>query len=230
MVDTIVSGGGPLDSYESTSLGYQPPTRIGTDVATYVRRQFGDESAVQIVDTDIIRWINSAQESIVNRNKVLKARSSTYSIVGVTDYSLPGFNIQQVEGLWYNGSVLPGKTFAQAQLDMAGRVGDGEPIFWYEWGGTFRLWPSPPSVQKIELYYTMRPTPIAILADTLSVPDKYFQAVVAYCLQQAYEMDEDSQTALSKGQQFDSTVNTFGEEDRTAQNMTYQTITIVEDF
>jgi hypothetical protein len=44
-------------------------------------------------------------------------------------------------------------------------------------------------------------------------------------MQQAYEMDEDFQNSAAKMQQFEAGLNEKSEEERTAQNMTYETIT-----
>ena len=41
-------------------------TKTVSDIATDVKRTFGDEAGVQVNDTDIARWINSAQIEIVS--------------------------------------------------------------------------------------------------------------------------------------------------------------------
>ena len=40
-------------------MSYLTSTYTGTDVSSYVKRQFGDESGVQITDEDIVHWINA---------------------------------------------------------------------------------------------------------------------------------------------------------------------------
>ena len=85
-------------------------------------------------------------------------------------------------------------------------------------------------LDKTDLYYTQRPAPVTSTSDTLSLPDKYYQDVVRYCLQQAYEMDEDMANSQAKAQQFDASLNEKSEEERTAQNMTYEKITVYDDY
>jgi len=65
---------------EVPSMSYGAKTRLVSEVITAVQRQFGDESGVQLENTDIIRWINDAQDVIVAKNKVLKAKSTTAAV------------------------------------------------------------------------------------------------------------------------------------------------------
>lgn len=209
-------------------------TRLVSEVMTAVKRQFGDESGVQLENDDIIRWINDAQDTIVAKNKVLKAKSSTTSVENQATYTFPTDNIHQIESIHYGGVRIPNMTFAQAEDQIftadPNLTALGEPVLWYEWAGTFTFWPAPQTVKSIDLYYTQRPTPIQFETDYLSVPDKYYQDVIRYVMQQAYEMDEDIQSSQLKQKQFDDSLNEKSEEERTAQNMTYDTITVYSDY
>lgn len=228
---SIFDGGGPLSDFTSTAVGYQPSTRTGQDIAAQVRRQFGDEAGVQLLDVDIVGWINDAQEAISNVNRVIKARARLDSIKGVSTYQFPNRDIQQIESLHYNSTLLENVTYAEAE--QSGKIGDtitqGQPRCWWEWGGSFTFWPTPPDSQRIDLRYSMRPTRLSSLSDTLGVPDKYYATVRLYVMQQAYELDENFNASQLKSNQFEANLSIFGEEERTAQNMTYETITIVHD-
>ena len=209
-------------------------TRTVQEVLTAVQRQFGDESGVQLENNDIIRWINDAQDIIVAKNKVLKAKSTTPAVAGQASYTFPSDNIHQIESIHYNGYRVPNMGFPEAEEQIFKAdplaVSLGDPVLWYEWAGTFTFWPAPNDTHNIDLYYTQRPTHVTQVSDVLSVPDKYYQDVVRYCMQQAYEMDEDMANSQAKGQQFDASLNEKSEEERTAQNMTYDTITVYDDY
>lgn len=212
-------------------MSYGPSTRTVADVMRAVKRTFGDESGVQLEDADVFMWINDAQDEIVRRNQVLKATSTSLSVVGQKDYSYPNDLILKVESIHYDGQRLENISFAQAEesiIHNSNLVNRGTPEFWYEWAGKFSFLPVPDTALSITMYYTKKPARIALVGDLLSVPDKYYQNVVAYVLQQAYEMDEDWQASQVKQQQFDLSLNDMGEEERTAQNMTYQTVTVVD--
>jgi hypothetical protein len=204
-----------------------------TMVKAAVTRVFGDESGVQIEDNDIIMWVNDATEEITNRNKILKGTSTLASVIGQASYTFPAVQIHEVEALHYDGGVLPNMTFAQAEESLVGNgslmTQAGTPELWYEWGGTFSFWPVPNAVKTITLYYTLRPVRITGMGDTLTIPDKYYQNILNYVLQKAYELNEDWVASQAKGQQFDASVADMGEEERNAQNLTYPVITLVGD-
>lgn len=212
---------------------YGPSTRTVLEVRHAVQRAFGDESGVQLEDADLFMWINDAQDEIVNRNKILKGTSTTASVVGQQDYTIdPSVLVHQIEAIHYGGALLSNISFVEAENRVISSNSSlsqgGEPSMWWEWAGKFSLWPIPATVQPIVFYYTKRPVRITQTTDLLSVPDKYYQSLVRYVLQQAYEMDEDWQASQVKGQQFDAAISDMGEEERTAQNMTYATVQVIE--
>lgn len=214
-------------------MSYSPPTRLVSEVMTAVKRQFGDESGVQLEDSDIVRWINDAQDVIVSKTKVLKAKSTIVATPEQGAYTFPSENIYQIESIHYDGARIPNMGFPEAEEHIFGTdpLGEalGNPVLWYEWAGTFTFWPAPNDNKNIDLYYTKRPERVSLSTDILSLPDRYYQDIVRYVLQQAYEMDEDLGNAQAKGAQFEQSINEFSEENRTAQNMTYSTITIYDN-
>jgi len=231
----VIDGGNAFSTFEEDAPNYvgsfSGASRTVQDVALSVRRQFGDDAGVQIEDQDIIRWVNEAQDVIVNRNRILKARSVVTSIRGQARYRWPDERILQVESIHYDGIAIPNVPFPEAERWFSeNSTLSGPPQVWYEWAGAFTFVPTPDAEKEIELYLTLKPTLIANLSDTLSVPDKYFSDVVRYVMLQAYEMDEDWDAVKTKQQQFDASVNELGEEERTAQNMTYPVIQCVDDW
>ena len=227
---SIIDGGNAYSTFnDAPNTGsYGDSTRTVLEVQQSVKRSFGDESGVQLSDTDIIRWINDAADEIVKRNRILKAAATVQSVVGQQDYSFPSQGILQIEALHYAGVRLPNMAFAQAEEQVIGQADTGEPILWYEWGGKFSFYPVPPTSQIISIYYTRAPNRVSLSTDSIPVSDKYYNDVVRYVLQQAYEMQEDPQMSQIKGQQFDASLAAMGEEEREAQNMTYPSVTILD--
>ena len=58
-------------------MSYNNPTKTVGDVGAAVKRIFGDESGVQLVDNDIVVWTNEAQHAIADSTKVVKAQGKT---------------------------------------------------------------------------------------------------------------------------------------------------------
>lgn len=211
-------------------------TRKVSDVARFVKRQFGDEAGVQITDADIYDWVNSAQLEICDRNRIITSQAATNAVNGQSQYTLSGLNIISIVSIHFDGGILPCVEFAQAeQIINEATGGTGEdlasvPVLWYEWDNKITLWPTPTEdiTDGIVIYYNQSPTDVTALTDYLSVPDKYFRAVCSYCMAQAYELDEAFSESDAQMQYFTMALDVRNEEERTAAEVTYPSITIVE--
>lgn len=208
-------------------------TRRVSDVADSVKRQFGDEDGVQLTNTDIIRWVNEAQSAVAHKLRNLKAKSTGLSVIGQADYTFPTDRIIQVESLHYKGVKVENLSFPLAEerimSDDPDRIRVGRPLVWYEWANTFTLWPTPESVESITLYYTQTPLPVLSLTDLLTIPDKHFDQLVFYVMSKAYELDEEFEASAAQRQLFENGLLDLNDEERTAQHMTYSTITFIDD-
>lgn len=232
----IIDGGNAFSDFTSAPTGgsFSPIEKTVGDVMRAVKRVFGDESSVQLEDADIVGWINDAQMEVVRTNGVLKAKSTLAATPGQREYAFPSVGIHKIDAVHYRGYRLPNISIAQAQENMimgnddSNRIGGG-PQGWYEWAGKLVVWPATDTDENLELFYTARPQNVDSTPTTkLGLPDKYYTAIVDYVLARAYEMDEDLQASQNKNTQFDTKVAQMGEEERTAQNMTYSVITLVD--
>lgn len=214
-------------------MSLRPSTRTFGALALDIKRIFGDESGVQLDDSDIQRWANSAQMEIVTSNKAIKARSTSLSAVGQATYTFPDVQIQQVASLHYDNMRLENVPFAEAERYVMSydpeQIETGTPRIWYEWDGEFTVWPKPDDVKTFTLYFTAYPDELTgDTAQALSVPDKFYNAVVDYILSKAYEMDEDMQASGMAEQRFRAALEGQMEDERQAQHMTYPVILEVD--
>lgn len=232
---TIVDGGNAFSEFTEADTGgrYAPITRTAGQVMQAVKRKFGDESGVQLEDADLIAWINDAQDAIVNKNKILKAKSTVNLVAGQNEYTFPAENIQQIESVLIDGKRIRNMTVSQAEETISENdpqhLAEGFPTFWYEWAGELTFWPTPVEDGQLILRYTSKPLVVVATSDKLALPDTYYQDVVNYVLKQAYEMDENESMMNVKGQEFDASLAARGEEERTSQHMVYELITIIDD-
>jgi hypothetical protein len=189
-------------------------TKTVADVITAVKRQFGDESSVQINNSDIIRWVNDAQVEIAIKNPEVNAGMVQINVVAnQTVYPLltniPDILI--VHSIHFDGQYLENLPFTDAQQTII-RSGDttttDTPYFWYEYAGTMNLWPKPNASKALGLtvFYSKQPTLITTDSAPLTVADSYFKAIVDYCLTQAHELDENFSAAQVKAQQFETSL------------------------
>lgn len=205
-------------------------TRRATELAEHVKRQFGDESGVQITDTDILRWINDGIRELSVKLRPLKGKASTTTVVGQANYSLPSGSAVQIESIHIGNRKIEGVSFAQAEESMGGSQKlSGAPSFWYEWGGEVTFWPEPSTVEPITIFYTRMPDAITDMAALLPIPDKHYESVIAFVLSRAYELDEQFDAANVQRNLFLSRIGEQVDEELTGQTLTYPTITFVEE-
>lgn len=213
-------------------------TKSSADVINDVQRAFGDESGFQITTSDIIRWINNAQLEIAMRNpEILPAVAVANSTQGQTDYPLLANvpNVMTLQSVHYRSRPVKNLPFQEAELYLM--KGDnvqnptGQPIFWYERAGIVTFYPGTPDTGTgyVKFFYQKKPDTITGASQTLGLPDLYYNAIVDFCLEQAYLLDENAQLASVAGTKFDQAVMRL--QNRTnAQSDYYPFITDVDDW
>lgn len=117
------------------------------EIADYVKRAFGDESAVQISDLDILRWVNAAQRELATRNNVLRGVATTHITAGVHEYDLSGIPISKIHSLYVCGQPIDHRSFQHAEEYIISqdpeRTAVGMPRIWWKWGNVIGFWPTP---------------------------------------------------------------------------------------
>jgi hypothetical protein len=196
-------------------------TRTGQEVATEVTRIFGDDSLIEITNADLLRWINMAQREIASANKTIKSSATRDIVANQTLYIIPSnIPIFQIQALFVNGLPVKPVSFQMAQemiqSDDPSLKYIGQPKIWYEWDGDIYIHPAPEKdiVDGLVIYYIQQPDDIALLADTLQVPDRFYNQIVDYVLGQAYRLDENWQATQYQDARFRDSMNRIvGQED-----------------
>jgi len=193
-------------------MGIELRTKTVANVFNAVKRQFGDESGVQITDEDILRWINAAQLEIVSRNAELNTATAILnSVENQADYALVEqipdiFNIQSIH---FRNRKIPNLTFQEAE-DRNGSFEStaDAPEYWFTRNGIVTFYPAFAGSEEsaIKVYYNKRPTDVSTTSDLLSVGDNYYNSVINFCMKQAYLLDENGQLATLVGTDFDNSV------------------------
>jgi hypothetical protein len=209
------------------------------EITNRVRRIFGDDDGAQIQDTDIFQWVNSAQRQICTDNEeLLEAIALTDIVAGQQDYSTPS-DLNVLRSLMYNNFRLRGLSFAQfneyidgfkAPVSQGG-YGNANPLVYMLYGGTITLFPTPNQnlTSGLRVYYSKFPATVSSMGDTLGVPDRYIESVIQFCLREAYEMDENADMAILKGNQFATQVQKLKDQEKKSTTEYYPTITTLPE-
>jgi hypothetical protein len=209
------------------------------EILDSVKRSFGDESGVQVTDTDIIRWINQGMRMFVMQNEnLLVTEGFANAVANQQTYGLPA-DLLVLRGLRYreNGGTqyfkLQGYDLAKFNEQIDGwdgsTEGPGVPLLYTVIGSNFSVWPLPTeaSASGFKITYHRTPVEVATTVDEPELPILYHELLINYCLQQAYELDEDWEAAGNKVSQVDRDANLLrGREDWKIQE-TYPVINVL---
>lgn len=207
-----------------------------TDIKIRVKRQFGDEAAIQIQDEDIFRWITDAQLEIIRQNEsLLQTTAVASTIVDQDEYTLPT-DLMTLHSVKYNNFTLKGMNLVDFEEHIDGsdsrdNFTNGTPQVYYVWAGKFTLFPRPDTAltNGLKIYYTKKPNPVASDTDSLSVPEQYHNAIVNFCLQQAYELDEDWEASGNKASQMQEDLARLKEDQNWNTRATYPVISVLAE-
>lgn len=214
---------------------------IVSDILARVKRQFGDESGVQITDTDIKRWINDGMRQIVQTNEGLLEKAGTTNLVANTqEYALPTdlLILKQITCKPFGFTVytkMQGFSFTDFnnKVDAWQDGGNfkGIPQIFTIFAKNIILWPTPETsaTDGLKLYYNRIPTDVVNDSDTPEIPTLYHETLVDYCLQKAFEMDEDFEAVGVKAGEVNNQLATMRGRDDWKQQDTYPTITVLPE-
>lgn len=212
-----------------------------SEIQTRVKRQFGDESGVQLTDADIIRYINEGQRQIVMQNEgLLEKTAMSNSVANQQEYSLP-VDILILRAVKYKSPddlsyyKLKGMSYQQFDEQVDGwdgtAYGTATPMMFTQFAANISLFPIPDRsmTNGIKIYYNRIPVDVTTGADTPDLPALYHDALVKQCLQLAYELDEDWEAAQTKATQLDADVAVLRGRSDWKQEDLYQTITVRQE-
>lgn len=205
-----------------------------SEIGTRVKRAFGDEAGVQIDDNDIIRWINDAQKEISSAQAILEVSATATIAAGQENYTLPA-DVQNLFSVWYDGSKLNPMSMREAEeyitaVGTPSKQPSGPPQICWAYAEVLHFWPIPSQTitDGLKLFYSRFPVAVTSINDTPELDVKYHKMIVDYCLQQAYELDEDWQASQTKASQFSENLSGMSNDEKWTQQGLYPTITVLQ--
>jgi hypothetical protein len=164
------------------------------------------------------------------------AVAMTNVVAGQADYPLVSNvpTVLTVQSIHFNNLPVKNLSFQEAEtfLMTEGNTGQtGDPEFWYERGGIVTLYPIPDTsiTNGLKFYFNKRPADITTNSQVLSVPDHYYNTLIAFVLEQAYLLDENVQLAGAAAQKFEQGITQMKERTQT-QSDYYPVIGQVEEY
>jgi hypothetical protein len=199
-----------------------------SEIATRVKRQFGDEGGAQITDADIIRWVNDAQTEIAVANDLLQVSATTATVAGTQKYTIPS-NLLILRAAKWKGLKLQAITMEEADATMIANTSPaGDPTQFWQFARQVYLWPIPLAngSTDLTLYFTRQPVQVTVVGDTPELPVQYHPRIVEYCIAQAAELDDNLAQYQLKMAQFENGVTKLKDNADWDSQDTYPTISV----
>lgn len=176
------------------------------ELQTFAKRQFGDESGVQITDVDIARWVNMGCVEICSKNKILQGSASVTGTIdqGTYDLSTIALDMIAIEDVSYGGrSLEQSDNSGIKKLLGTSTAESGGPLYWYTWSNAIKLWPVPTTAELLSIDYIKVPPKVSGAGDLLPLPDIYYERILNFVLAKAYELDEDPTNSANQRRLFE---------------------------
>lgn len=202
------------------------------EIVTSVQRQFGDESGVQITQTDIIRWINQAMIDIARKTDCIQDHKEASITGGDASYGLPD-DFLNVRKVTYNDTPLQPTTMEMADIMWPDRIvsstGSGQPAYYYVWARVLYLYPAPASSGSgnLDIYYSRLPAIVDDVLDIPEIPATYHEDIEKYCLSKAKELDDSMDESALLKKIYEDRVNESRYEENNPRSDSYPAVRLI---
>lgn len=178
-----------------------------SDILIRVQRTFGDEAAVQVTGDDVLRWINDAQQEAANQIlDLLPVVGYIDTVLDQPSYTVP-VTMKALKEVYYKDSTTLAyfqlRYMSMYQLSQVADGWDGAvypsyiPALYTREADKLTIFPIPRETfpQGIKIHYSRYPVALTDTDENLDLPEYLDQYVVDFCMNRAYEMDEDWEAA-----------------------------------
>lgn len=157
---------------------------------TELRVRIGSPIPADISDVALTSILNYTQREIATKYKFLKYRveGSIPTVIGTSDYTLPS-NVNVVRAVWDVTNKVKlrkaGERFnAEALVDYST---NGKPLWYWRFGTSVRLYPTPDAVYTIKYIGKQIPTDLVAGGDLFTLPDPWLDGMLKLARSKYYD-------------------------------------------
>ena len=179
-----------------------------------IKRQFGDEYNVIVVDEDIFYWIHEAELDIIRQtasNDIqIQVTANTFPVliqgnamvkrVSINNRALSYTTRNELDGLAYSLSA------------------EGTPTQWYWESNKVHLHPVPKvdDLFNVDVIYCRVPTELTSDTGQFTVPEVFHEDIVKYCIARAHNKNMNWKAAEAEMEAYDRNVSSRRNESQSA--------------
>jgi len=195
-----------------------------------VKAQFGEEGDVQITDAHVIRWINRGARDIAIRTKFLQKVVLKDLVADVPAYDL-GNDVDRllnIDSVRVSGSPIRLITDIEADesvayLDPESTTSAEIPsVAWIDNGVlNFHPKPSRDVTNGVRVKIIAYPAKATGPTDLIPVPDRLYNTLISFCIQQAQQLDAQPEQAKEAGREFEESMARQSQLQNSSPNSSY---------
>ena len=156
-----------------------------------VKRQFGDEYGVIILDDDLYGWIHDCELDII------RSSGSNDSTITVAATSFPSSvpDSVNIRRLSIAGVAVNPTSKEEIDLIALSDEAKGGANYWYKYNKQIYLWPTDSSdARQVKITYSKTPALMAgaPASNSFTVPEVYHEDIIKYCIGKAHNKNNNS--------------------------------------
>lgn len=162
--------------------------RLASEIIDDTEALLSETSGDMWAPADLLQYLNDGMMDIVSRTHCMQAVENISGVTSQTAYTMTNDFIKIVAACYAVSGATKGLT--KGNMWSVGNVEDsGQPVYWYEWGGSIYVYPTPDdALGTIVVYYVENPG-IILSGTTVPTPHVYDKALTLYIVAQAYLED-----------------------------------------
>lgn len=185
----------------------------GNELIIDIRNELQEPVGGFWTDTELLTWINRAEQDYVGRIRGLESQATVGTVIGQNEYPLPG-NWMSAVGIFYNDlqngidswRALEPTDLQELSLQNPNFLSTetenrGKPCKYFIWDKRIVLYPTPDVTgdANVKMFYKSKPVALTLASETMNVDDSLSGGIKAYVLWKAWTKEKEFE--LAKDQQ-----------------------------
>lgn len=166
-----------------------------TELEEYARQQYNAVGDTFYSQSELLRHIYAAQTELATESKCIRRIYTAATVANTQEYDRPT-NSNSIKRVTYDGVKLAPITMVEDDALKFGSTSTitGTPAYYYEWGDSIFLEPTPAAVGTLKIFSYDLPQTVTATS-TLDVPERYHHGISIYLLWQMAFKDKNFQIA-----------------------------------
>jgi hypothetical protein len=183
-----------------------------SELYTIVRNQCGESSTNFWSESEIYSLMGMGERIIAQVIGNIEVNTSITTVTSTKEYDVSSYVSGVLTRVEWDSYRLQGIDINEVDnvegMAYGGVTQEGYPVYYYYYGNTIGLSPTPDDAKTLEFYYRTDPATVTTASVAFSIPDEYTQDISDYVLYRMFLKDQELQNeAILYKNQWNENVN-----------------------